>query len=458
MRTLIRGGVVVTAVDEFRADVLVDGERIVSVSLDEDLQADTTIDADGCFVFPGLVDSHTHLVKRTDPTDGPDFASGTAAAAAGGTTTVVDFAIQTDGSLMAGLRRWQEHGAGSHIDYGFHMIIDECSPLALDEMQDAVDAGVTSFKVFMSDSLVMSDEDVSSVLRRTAETGGLVQIHAENGPVIAANIAEALAKGDTSPKFHAAVRPPSAEAEATARAIRLAAAAERPIFVVHVSSAAALREIQEARVAGLPVYGETCVHYLLLTEDYLDQPGMGGADYVCSPPLRTVDDQDALWSGLRQRVLQNCTTDHCSHSHKGDGAEDFSQIENGLASIENRLALLHEFGVRAGRITRSELVNITSTSPADMFGLPQKGRVEPGCDADLVIFDPEATVTIAASTQKAAVDYNPYEGRTCRGSATTVLSRGEVIYRSGEVVSAAGRGRYLARDFGPFGPGPIAAI
>lgn len=463
MRTLIRGGTVVTALDQFRADVLVEDGRIVAVGQGCDAPADETIDAGGCFVLPGLVDSHTHLAVPEAGAGGPDFAAGTAAAAAGGTTTIIDFAIQTGGSLIGGLRRWQEHAAErAHIDYGFHLIVDDASPSALEEMQQAVDEGVTSFKVFMSGDLRMGDRQILDVLRRTRETGGLVQFHAENGEAIDANVADALAKGETRPWFHGVTRPASTEAEATSRAIHLAAWAQRPIFFVHVSCAEALHELQEARTVGRqPVYGETCVHYLLLASDRLDLPGLEGAKYVCSPPLRTAEDQEALWSALRQRVLQNCTTDHCDHTFAGGkdrAATDFSEIPNGLASIENRLALLYEHGVRTGRITFSELVNVTATAPAQMFGLPQKGRIAPGCDADIVVFDPEASVTISAATHRMAVDYNPYEGWTCTGAPRTVLSRGEVVYRSGEVVSTPGRGRYLHRDLGPFGPGAITSI
>lgn len=463
MRTLVRGGTVVTASDQFRADVLIEDETIRAVGQSCDVAADRTIDAAGCYVLPGLVDSHTHLGTPADGVTGPDFDSGTAAAAAGGTTTVIDFAIQTDGSLIKGLRHWQQHAQRrAHIDYGFHLIIDDATPESLAEMQQAVDEGVTSFKVFMSGSLMMDDRHILKVLRRTTQTGGLVQVHAENGQVIDANIVDALANGETRPWYHAVTRPGSTEAEATSRAIHLAAWAERPIFFVHVSCAEALHELQQARVERRqPVYGETCVHYLLLTQERLDQPGLEGAKYVCSPPLRSQADQESLWSALRQRVLQNCTTDHCDHTFadgKDRAAEDFSVIPNGLASIENRLALLHEHGVRTGRISFSELVNITSTSPAQMFGLPQKGNIAPGCDADIVIFDPEASTTISAATHHMAVDYNPYEGWTCTGAARTVLSRGEVIYDADEVISTPGRGRYLARGMGAFGPGRITTI
>jgi dihydropyrimidinase len=308
---------------------------------------------------------------------------------------------------------------------------------------------------------MVDDAQLLAVLRRTRETGGLVQVHAESGAVIAANIAAELAQGHTSPRYHAVARPPSTEAEATSRAIHLANWANRPIYFVHVSCAEALSEIEQARAAGAPVFGETCVHYLLLTRDELARPGGDGAKYLCSPPLRTESDQRALWSALRRRALQNCTTDHCPYgfqSHKHSGLEDFSKIANGLPTIEHRLSLLYEHGVRTGRLTLPELVNIAATSPARMFGLANKGQIAPGYDADITIFDPDATIEISQGSQHMAVDYTPYEGWTCRGRAAVVLSRGEVVYRSDEILGEPGRGRYLHRDVGPFPPGAAPAF
>ncbi|MFG1955786.1 dihydropyrimidinase [Micromonospora sp. NPDC048830] len=465
MRTLLRGGTVVSAADQFRADVLIEGSRITQLGESLDVTADQVLDVAGCLLLPGLVDSHTHLAMPTMGTvTADDFNTGTAAAAAGGTTTVVDFALQTEGSLLAGLEAWRERAAGqSHIDYGFHLAVTEASPEAISEMQAVVDQGVTSFKVFMAfkGSFMADDEQLLRVLRRTRETGGLVQVHAENGDAIEVNIAEALGRGEIAPQFHAKTRPDSTEQEATARAIHLARWAKRPVFFVHVSSAAAVSEIQMARAAGSPVYGETCVHYLTLTEDELARPGFDGAKYVCSPPLRTLSDQAVLWSALRQQSLQICTTDHCPFNFCGQkelGKDDFSKIPNGLPGIEHRLTLLHEYGVRAGRLTMPELVGITSTAPARMFGLDRKGRLAPGYDADIVVFDPESHMTITARGHHMAVDYTPYEGWECRGAPVTVFSRGEVVFRDGDLVSTPGRGQYIRRTPGPFGPGEVDSL
>jgi dihydropyrimidinase len=465
MRTLLRGGTVVSATDQFRADVLIENERVTQIGESLDVAADRVTDVGGCLLLPGLVDSHTHLAMPTMGTvTADDFDTGTAAAAAGGTTTVIDFAMQTNGSLLAGLEAWRERAADkAHIDYGFHLAVTDANPQAIEEMQAAVDQGVTSFKVFMAfkGSFMADDEQLLRVLRRTRETGGLVQVHAENGDAIEVNIADALERGDTSPHFHAGTRPDSTEQEATSRAIHLGRWAQRPVFFVHVSSASAVREIQSARDAGNPVYAETCTHYLTLTGQELDRPGFDGAKYVCSPPLRAAADQQALWSALRQQSLQICSTDHCPFnfcSQKELGKDDFSKIPNGLPTIEHRLTLLHEHGVRTGKLTLPDLVRITSTAPARMFGLDHKGSIAPGYDADIVVFDPEAHMTISAKSHHMAVDYTPFEGWTCQGAPALVLSRGQVVFEAGQVVSTAGRGNFLKRTLGPFGPGPITDL
>ncbi|HSF26247.1 MAG TPA: dihydropyrimidinase [Actinomycetes bacterium] len=465
MRTLLRGGTVVTAADTFRADVLIDGTRITALADSIDAPADRVLEVDGALLLPGLVDSHTHLAMPTMGTvTADDFDTGTAAAAAGGTTTVVDFAMQTDGSLVTGLRAWHERAAGrTHIDYGFHMAITEASPRALAEMAELVDAGVSSFKVFMAfkGSFMADDDALLRVLRRTRETGGLVQVHAENGDAIELNIADAREAAHTTPRYHAETRPPSTEQEATSRAVYLARWAARPVFFVHVSCGGAVGEIAAARAAGFPIYGETCTHYLLLTQDELYREGFEAAKYVCSPPLRTETDQDALWSALRTRTLQVTTTDHCPFNFCGQkelGRDDFSKIPNGLPTIEHRLTLLHQHGVRTGRLAWPELVDLTSTTPARLFGLERKGRIAPGFDADIVVFDPQAHLTISAGSHHMAVDYTPFEGWECQGAPALVLSRGEVVYRDGELVSAPGRGQFVRRTTGPFGPGAITAL
>jgi dihydropyrimidinase len=454
MRSVIRGGTVVTATGEARADVLLDGERIAAVGELGELAAGAEpIDASGCYVLPGLIDNHTHLDMPFGGTvTADDFDTGTAAAAAGGTTTVIDFALQTDGSLLKGIETWQAKASGrAHIDYGFHIAVSDASPEALAEMRGAVDAGVTSFKVFMAYKgvLMASDDQLLRILQQAGEVGGLVMVHAENGDVIDVLVEQALAAGNTAPRYHAATRPPEVEAEATGRAIRLARLAGQELFVVHVTCEGAVSEIERGRADGAAVTGETCLQYLVLDVDELARPGFEGAKYVCSPPLRPREHQDVLWRALARGALGICSTDHAPFNYAGQkelGRDSFAAIPNGLPVIEHRLALLHDRGVRAGRITISDLVRITATEPARRFGLAgRKGEIAPGADADLVIFDPEAEQVISAAEQVMNVDYTPFEGWVVRGRPRLVLSRGTVVARDGKPAAAPGYGRFLAR-------------
>ena len=453
MRTLVKGGEIVTAGGVRRADLLVEDERIAQIGVDLDARVDHVVDATGCFVLPGLIDNHTHLSMPTSGTvTCDDFDSGTAAALAGGTTTIVDFALQTDGSLMRGLDVWREKAAGrAHIDYGFHLCISNANPQAIVEMRRAVEEGVSTFKVFMAfkGAFMVDDEQMLLVLRRTGETGGMMLVHAENGDAIDLYVREALAAGHTAPRFHGLTRPPEVEVEATSRAIRLASWARRPLFVVHVSCEGAVREIQTARDRGEPVYAETCVQYLTLTDAETSRPGFDGAQFVCSPPLRSKHDQDVLFAALRQGALEIVSTDHCPFTlaQRAMGRDDFSKMPTGLPTIQHRLSLLYEHGVRAGQLTLPELVAITATNPAKRFGLaPRKGEIAPGADGDIVVFDPQRELTISVKTHRSACDYDCYEGWTVRGAPRTVLARGEVVVRDGNVVSRPGRGRFIARD------------
>lgn len=452
-RVLVHGGTVVTATAEFRADVLVEDGRIAAVGRLAPEPVDEDIDAAGCFVLPGLVDNHTHLDMPSGSTATcDDFATGTAAAAIGGTTTIVDFAFQERGSLLRGLETWHAKAAArAYVDYGFHMAITDARPSAIAEMQACVDAGVGSFKAFMAykGTLMVDDAALAAMLARTAETGGLVMVHAENGDAIAHAIADARRAGRRSPRYHALTRPPALEAEATGRAIRLAGHVGRPLYVVHVSCREALAEVQRARDDGSDVTAETCTHYLALTREALDRPGLEGAGFVCSPPLREEADHEALFAALRHRALEIVSSDHCPYNLDGQkslGAEDFSLIPNGLPGIEHRLALLHELGVRRGRLTMPQLVSVAATRPAQVFGLaPHKGSLDPGADADIVIFDPDRESTLGRATHTMNVDYDPYEGWTVRGAPRVVLSRGEAIVRDGRLVASPGRGEYVAR-------------
>jgi dihydropyrimidinase len=452
MSRLIRGGRVVTASDAFDADVLIDGETVVAVGTG--LSADEEIDASGCLVLPGLVDNHTHLSMPFGGTwSCDDYTTGTAAAAAGGTTCIVDFCIQyVGGTLKDALDEWHGRADGAaHIDYGFHMAITDASPAAIAEMGQCVQDGVPSFKVFMAykGALMVDDEQFLAVLEETGKTGGLVMVHCENGDAVVRYQKEALAAGNTSPKYHASTRPPAVEGEATSRAIRLAEWAGRPLFVVHVTCEEAVREIRAARDRGLPIFGETCIQYLYLTVDDLDRPGFEGAKYVCSPPLREERNQAVLYQALRQGALQGISTDHCPFNYKEQkelGLGDFTKIPNGLPAIEHRLTLLYDRSVRQGHMSVVDLVRHASWGPARIFGLDRKGTIAPGFDADIVVFDPEVQHTISAKTHVMNVDYDPFEGWAVQGKPRFVLSRGTTVYEDGKVVSWPGQGRFVKRS------------
>ncbi len=454
MKTLIRGGTIVTATDRYRGDVLIDGETIAAVGTELDGPVEHTIDATGKLVLPGGIDVHTHLDMPFGGTSSvDDFETGTIAAACGGTTTIVDFAIQEQGgTLRHALDTWREKADGkAAIDYGFHMIMREYTPELGREMGALVDEGVTSFKLFMAYPGVfyMDDGSIFRAMQRSGEIGATICMHAENGLVIDVLVEQALKRGNTEPRWHALTRPARAEAEATHRAIALAEMADVPVYIVHLSSAEALEQVTIARNRGLRAYAETCPQYLFLSYDNYEEPGFEGAKYVMSPPLRDKDKQHLLWRGLAYGDLQAISTDHCPfcmNDGKLLGKDDFSKIPNGAPGIETRMSLTYDGGVAAGRISLNRWVELTSTSPAKIFGLfPRKGTIAPGSDADVVVFDPEKELVLSASTLHMNVDYTPYEGRRVRGATDVVLSRGEVIVENGEFVGRPGRGAFVAR-------------
>jgi dihydropyrimidinase len=454
MRTLIRNGTVVTASDHYRGDVLVEGETVAVIGTTLDVHADTIIDASGKYVLPGGIDVHTHLdMPFGGTTSADDFESGTRAAAFGGTTSIVDFAIQYRGqTLHHALETWAKKAEGKAvIDYGFHMIITELNDQVEGEMDALVRQGVTSFKLFMAypGVFMLDDATIFKALLRTGKNGGSICMHAENGGVIDVLVQRALAEGKTAPRYHALTRPARAEAEATHRAIALAEIADVPIYIVHLSAPEALEMVAEARDRGLPACAETCPQYLFLSYDNYEEPGFAGAKYVMSPPLREKAAQDRLWRGLAFGDLQVISTDHCPFCMKEQkelGTNDFSRIPNGAPGIETRMSLVHDGGVLAGRISLNRFVELTSTSPARIFGLfPRKGTIAPGSDADIVVFDPTRTITLSVNTLHMNVDYNPYEGRRVTGATDTVLSRGRLVIDGGKFVGRAGAGSFLKR-------------
>ena len=459
--TLVRNGTIITASDRYQADLSIDKGVITTIGRGLPLAADTVVDASGCLVMPGGVDVHTHLDMPFGGTrSADDFESGTVAAAHGGTTTLIDFAIQDFGSgLNPALETWMGRAEGkSVIDYAFHMIVRELTDQVSIDMDRMVrQEGVTSFKLFMAypGVFMVDDATIFKAMLKTRENGGLICMHAENGGVIDTLVKEALRKGERAPKYHALTRPTRAEGEATGRAIALSEMAGVPIYIVHLSCADALEKVKQARDMGLPAYAETCPQYLFLSYDNYEREGFEGAKFVMSPPLREKWHQDVLWKGILKNDLQVVSTDHCPFCmneppQKQLGVDDFSKIPNGAPGIETRLMLLWDGGVRTGRIDPHRFVEICSSSPARMFGLwPKKGTIAVGSDGDLVVWNPNRTVTLSAKTHHMKVDYNPYEGRVVQGAPAKVVSRGEVIVDDGKFVGKRGRGQFVKRQPGP---------
>ncbi|GAB3956146.1 dihydropyrimidinase [Streptomyces sparsus] len=457
-RTVIRGGLVVTATEELDADVLIEGGTIAALAARgsacaEGWTADRTIDATGRYVVPGGVDAHTHLEFPFGGTFSSDtFETGTRAAAWGGTTTIVDFAVQGRGqALREGLDTWHAKAeAQCAVDYAFHMILSDVNADTLKEMDHLVAEGVTSFKLFMAYPGVFYSDDgqILRAMQRGAQNGGLIMMHAENGIAIDVLVEQALAAGRTDPRHHGEVRRALLEAEATHRAIQLSRVAGAPLYVVHVSAEEAVAELARARDEGHPVFGETCPQYLFLSTDNLAEPDFEGAKYVCSTPLRPREHQEALWRGLRTRDLQVVSTDHCPFCFSGQkelGRGDFSKIPNGMPGVEHRMDLLHQ-GVVEGRISRRRWIDIACTTPARMFGLAgRKGTLAPGADADVVVYDPHAEQTLSVTTHHMNVDYSAYEGKRITGRVETVLSRGETVLDRRTWTGRAGHGRYVPR-------------
>ena len=453
MRTLIANGVVVTAAGSLHADVTIEGERILQVGDGDGLPADHVIDATGRYVLPGAIDPHTHLDLPVGAcTSSDDFSTGTIAAALGGTTTVLDFATPEPGQTLSGaVDTWMRKAEGrAVVDFGFHVIVAEGATATPEALAALAGAGVTSVKVFMAypGRLMLGDGEIFEVLRDSRASGVLVMLHAENGGVIEALVHEALKAGRTAPRFHAATRPPAAEVEAVHRGIVLAELADAALYVVHVSTSGAVEEIRKARQRGLRVIGETCPQYLVLSDEAYLAPGTAPFGVVMSPPLRPAAMQSRLWQGLADGDLQTIGTDHCPFlmRDKLRGRDDFTGIPNGAPGIEHRLALTFDAGVRERRLTLERWVDAVSTAPARIFGLyPRKGAIAPGADADLVIFNPDATCEISSATHHMRVDYSIYEGRRTAGAVETVLLRGDVIVNEGRFVGRAGAGRFLAR-------------
>lgn len=458
MRTLIKNGTVATASDLYKADVLVEGEKVSLIGVDLAPKVgpvDRTVDASGKYVLPGGIDPHTHMdmpFGGTRSTD--DFETGTRAAAFGGTTCIVDFAIQpAGGTLRAGLEEWHKMAQGKACtDYAFHMIIRDAKEDTLADMDYLVkNEGVSSFKLFTAypGVFLVDDGAIFRALQRSRDNGGLIAVHAENGPVIDILVQQALAKGNTAPRWHGLTRPPALEGEATNRVITFAEVAEAPLYIVHLSAKEALFRVREAKQRGLPIMAETCPQYLFLSLENYDEPGFDGAKYVMSPPLRPKGYSEELWRGLQLDEISTVATDHCPFNMKEQkemGKASFAKIPNGAPGVETRMSMIWDGGVRSGRFNVNRFVEITSTAAAKIFNMyPQKGTVAPGSDADLVIFDPDKEIRWSAKTHHQRVDYNLFEGRVTHGAPTHVFSRGELIVENDKWLGKAGYGKFIRR-------------
>jgi dihydropyrimidinase len=461
MSKLIRGGTVVTAEREWRADVLIDGEQVVAVG--EGLEVPTgaeVIDASGCYVMPGGIDPHTHMeLPFMGTVASEDFFTGTSAAAAGGTTMCIDFVIPApQENLLDAYKKWRGWAEKAAADYSFHVAVTWWSDQVHADMKTLTEQhGVNSFKHFMAykNAIMCDDEVLVNSFTRARELGALCTVHAENGELVYRLQKEIYEKGITGPEGHPLSRPPEVEGEAANRAIRIAEVLGVPLYVVHTSCIDALEAVTRARLEGQRVYAEVLAQHLVIDESvYRDPDWNRAAHYVMSPPFRSKEHQDALWRGLQAGNLQTTATDHCCFCtpQKQMGLDDFRNIPNGTGGIEDRMSVLWHHGVRTGKLSPTEFVKVTSTAAAQIFNIyPKKGHIGPGADADIVIWDPDGHRTISAETHHQNIDVNIYEGMEVQGIARTTLSRGRVLWHDGDLRTERGTGKHVDRPcFAPY--------
>jgi dihydropyrimidinase len=458
MGTLIKNGTVVSAENSQRLDVLMEGESILEVAADISPEGHSVVDATGLLVMPGSIDVHTHLnMPFGGTTSADDYTTGTQAAAVGGTTTIIDFALQNQSStLQDALATWLKKSDGKAcVDFSLHMAVTnlhgENGADTLREMEEMVDFGITSFKLFMAypNVLMINDTLMFQVMQKAAALNALCCIHAENGSAIDIVVAQMIAEGKTEPHYHALSRSPKAEAEATHRSIALADMAGCAVYIVHLSNEAALAELKFMQARGARALAETCTQYLVLSiEDQMPGKSWSEAGFVFTPPLREKKNQAPLWDALADGTLSVLSTDHCPFTmeQKALGKGDFRKIPNGGPGIENRLQILWHFGVNAGRLTPERFVDVCCTSPARIFGMTNKGVIAPGKDADILLWDPNADYIISAATQCMATDYSMFEGWQVRGNAKHVYSRGQQVVDDGKFIGKAGHGRFVKRE------------
>jgi dihydropyrimidinase len=465
---LIKGGQIITASETYFADIHIEGEIISRIGVDLTSEAAEIVDAQGKIIMPGGVDPHTHFdLPMFGTVSSDDHYSGHKAAAFGGTTTVMDFIPQDRESLGEDVETWHAKAdRKAAIDFGFHMNISHYDERVAAEIPGLLGMGISSVKVFTAynNRLRLGDGEIFRVLRIAKEAGLLTMLHAENGDVIDVLVAEALEAGHITPEWHAHTRPAWGAVEASLRAAALAAQAQAPLYIVHMNVAGEVDQLKYMRQQSLPIMGETCPPYLFFTVDHLKRPD--GAKWICSPPMRTVDDNQRLWQGLADGTIQTIGTDHCPFFYQGDqaiiyegkavaipgkelGADDFTKIPNGLPGVGDRLPILWTYGVRAGRITPNQFVALTSTNPAKIFGIyPRKGSILPGSDADIVIWDPGMRLKYGIAYAHHRTDYNLFEGWELVGYPDRVFLRGNLIVDQGSWLGRAGMGEYLQRSTG----------
>jgi len=485
MGTLFRNGTVITASDMLKADVLVEGEVVTLIGLELDAAGHEVVDCDGMYLMPGGVDVHTHLELPFGGTvSNDDFDTGHRALAFGGSTSHIDFVVQPiGGSLHDGLETWRAKSAHlAQVDYGFHMAITDLRDEVMEEIPSLVDEGITSLKLFMAYKNVFQIDDTTlfRAMQVAAQQGMIVMVHAENGDVEAELTPRLLAEGKVEPKYHASSRPPEIEGEATNRAVVMAGLAGCPLYVVHVTTRAAVEAIQRGRALGYPVMGESCTQYFFLTvDDHLAMPGFEGAKFICSPPIRSDADQGVLWQAIRDGSLQHVSTDHCNFWYQGGvgpwqewaaahdngewvdyeaqdpsyrrpgkelGLGNFAKIPNGMPGLEERMMVMWEHGVNSGRISPTRFVELMCSNPAKIFGMyPKKGTIAVGSDADIAIWDPNEEHVLSVETTHMRTDYIVYEGMPIRGRPRQVWLRGRKIVDGETWLGRNGDGRFIAR-------------
>jgi dihydropyrimidinase len=453
-KTLIKNGTLVTATDTFKADLLIEGEKIKAIGKEILEKADQEFDAKDCYVFPGGIDAHTHLdLPFMGTFSSDDFETGTLAALHGGTTSIIDFAFQSKKkSLKEGLASWHEKARGRAVaDYAFHMAVTDFNKETAKEIKDLIQKeGVTSFKTFMAykGAIMIDDQQIIALMNECKKWGGLVTVHAENGDLVDSLVQTSREAGNLSPRYHALTRPEIVESEATGRALDLAYSGNHPVYIVHMTCEGALNRVREATKRNQNVLVETCVQYLLLDDSLYDKPNFEGSKWVMSPPLRKKKDQEALWKGISQNLVHTVATDHCPFcmDQKKMGLNDFSKIPNGAPGIENRMELMFSEGVLKNRISLNQFVSLNCTAPAKIFGLyPEKGNLAVGSDADIVIFDPKIKHILSKENQHMRCDYSSYEGWEVTGKVKTVFLRGTLAIDKGKALIGKGFGKYLPR-------------